>query len=131
MATKDARGTKLTCQNDECGSRFYDLNREPPECPMCATVYVIAAPPEPEVTPEPEPETTESKAAEGASTATADKDDADPDAAAADELADIETDDSITDDDDDSDVFLESDDDEPTGDVSAIVGGVKGNEDET
>jgi hypothetical protein len=45
-ATKAARGTKRTCQNQDCGSRFYDLNREPAECPMCATVFVppVAAP---------------------------------------------------------------------------------------
>ena len=45
-ATKAARGTKRTCQNSDCGSRFYDLNREPAECPICGTAYVpvIAAP---------------------------------------------------------------------------------------
>lgn len=44
--TKAARGHKLTCQNSDCGSRFYDLNREPPECPICGTTYVppVAAP---------------------------------------------------------------------------------------
>ena len=29
MSTKAERGTKRTCQNPECGSRFYDLNRDP------------------------------------------------------------------------------------------------------
>ena len=45
-ATKAARGTKRTCQNTECGSRFYDLKREPAECPICGTAYVppVAAP---------------------------------------------------------------------------------------
>ena len=45
-ATKAARGTKRTCQNSDCGSRFYDLNREPAECPICGTAYVppVAAP---------------------------------------------------------------------------------------
>jgi uncharacterized protein (TIGR02300 family) len=48
-ATKDEikaqRGTKRTCQNPECGSRFYDLNRDPITCPVCSTVYqVVAAP---------------------------------------------------------------------------------------
>jgi uncharacterized protein (TIGR02300 family) len=50
MATKAAtpdvdikaqRGTKRTCQNPECGSRFYDLNRDPITCPVCSTVYAI------------------------------------------------------------------------------------------
>lgn len=30
-----ARGTKHTCGNDECGERFYDLNRSPTDCPYC------------------------------------------------------------------------------------------------
>ncbi len=42
MATKAARGTKRTCQNQECGARFYDLARDPIACPMCGTGYVIA-----------------------------------------------------------------------------------------
>jgi uncharacterized protein (TIGR02300 family) len=43
MATKAAaRGTKRTCQNQECGSRFYDLNRDPIACPICDSAYVIA-----------------------------------------------------------------------------------------
>jgi uncharacterized protein (TIGR02300 family) len=42
MATKSARGTKRTCQNQECGARFYDLNREPITCPMCESEYTIA-----------------------------------------------------------------------------------------
>lgn len=42
MATKAARGTKRTCQNQDCGARFYDLNRDPIVCPMCETPYVIA-----------------------------------------------------------------------------------------
>ncbi len=42
MATKAARGTKRSCQNQECGARFYDLNREPIECPICGSGYVIA-----------------------------------------------------------------------------------------
>lgn len=45
-ATKAARGTKRTCQNSDCGARFYDLNRDPAECPICGTAYVppVAAP---------------------------------------------------------------------------------------
>jgi len=43
---KAERGTKLTCQNTECGSRFYDLNRDPIICPKCGTTYdpALAAP---------------------------------------------------------------------------------------
>jgi uncharacterized protein (TIGR02300 family) len=39
MSTKAERGTKRTCQNPECGCRFYDLNRDPIACPICSTVY--------------------------------------------------------------------------------------------
>jgi len=51
MSNKAERGTKRTCQNGECGSRFYDLNRDPITCPICGTAYeasrsamVLAAP---------------------------------------------------------------------------------------
>jgi len=48
-AIKLERGTKRTCQNPECRSRFYDLNRDPITCPICNNVYVIALQPSPEV----------------------------------------------------------------------------------
>jgi uncharacterized protein (TIGR02300 family) len=51
MATKAARGTKRTCQNPECGSRFYDLNRDPIVCPICQSVYKIASAPQPVAAP--------------------------------------------------------------------------------
>jgi uncharacterized protein (TIGR02300 family) len=37
MSIKAARGTKRVCQN--CGSKFYDLNRDPITCPICHTIY--------------------------------------------------------------------------------------------
>ena len=43
MSTKAERGTKRTCQNPECGSRFYDLNRDPIVCPICQTAFQLAA----------------------------------------------------------------------------------------
>jgi len=33
------------CKNPECGSRFYDLNRDPITCPICNTVYQIRVQP--------------------------------------------------------------------------------------
>jgi len=42
MADKAARGTKRTCQSGSCGSRFYDLGRDPIVCPICGTTYAIA-----------------------------------------------------------------------------------------
>jgi uncharacterized protein (TIGR02300 family) len=60
MATKESadldikaqRGTKRTCQIPECGSRFYDLKRDPITCPVCGTVYELAPP-----VPQPPPST--------------------------------------------------------------------------
>ena len=45
MSTKAERGTKRTCQNPDCGSRFYDLNRDPITCPVCSTVYQLTISP--------------------------------------------------------------------------------------
>lgn len=36
----NVRGTKRTCQSEACGARFYDLNRDRIECPMCGAAYV-------------------------------------------------------------------------------------------
>jgi uncharacterized protein (TIGR02300 family) len=46
-AMKTQRGTKRTCQNAECGSRFYDLNHDPIICPICNTAYALALAPPP------------------------------------------------------------------------------------
>jgi hypothetical protein len=43
MSTKAARGTKRTCQSSSCGSRFYDLTRDPIICPICGSQYVVAS----------------------------------------------------------------------------------------
>jgi uncharacterized protein (TIGR02300 family) len=46
MATKAHRGTKRTCQDESCGSRFYDLARDPITCPICGAAYkIIVEPP--------------------------------------------------------------------------------------
>ncbi len=37
MSLKAARGTKRVCQN--CGAKFYDLNRAPAICPICQSAY--------------------------------------------------------------------------------------------
>ncbi|MEM7620698.1 MAG: TIGR02300 family protein [Pseudomonadota bacterium] len=37
MSDKAARGTKRLCQ--ACGSKFYDLNRDPIHCPLCGAVF--------------------------------------------------------------------------------------------
>jgi uncharacterized protein (TIGR02300 family) len=40
MAIHAQRGTKRTCQNEECGARFYDLMRSPIACPICQSAFV-------------------------------------------------------------------------------------------
>ena len=45
MSTKADRGTKRQCQNPQCGSRFYDLNRDPISCPICGAAYALSASP--------------------------------------------------------------------------------------
>jgi uncharacterized protein (TIGR02300 family) len=43
MSIKAERGTKRVCQS--CGSKFYDLNRDPIVCPICQTVYQVSGAP--------------------------------------------------------------------------------------
>ena len=43
MAAKADRGTKRTCQNGSCGAKFYDLNRDPINCPICSSAHVVTA----------------------------------------------------------------------------------------
>lgn len=144
MATKEARGSKRTCQNPECGSRFYDLNRTPITCPICDAVYKLAP-----VVVEDEPEevvesaetapAVEAPAAAAAATATAanglDAGDGeevtDDDALVSLEDADAELEgDSSTSSGDEDDTFLEEEDDEG-GDVSGIIGNVAEDDEET
>ena len=39
MSKRNERGAKRSCQNEECGAAFYDLNREEFACPVCSTAY--------------------------------------------------------------------------------------------
>ena len=39
--SKPELGTKHQCQN--CGAKFFDLNKEPIVCPKCGTVFQVAA----------------------------------------------------------------------------------------
>jgi len=114
MADKAARGTKRTCQNDECGSRFYDLNRNPIVCPICGGIYEIASGPlipeaiDPKKAKKPEFQTQEGEAEEPAA----------PEGEEA--LADIETEEPVAAAEDET--FLEEEE-EDGGDMSNIIGG--------
>lgn len=44
MAIQTGRGTKRTCQSEDCGVRYYDLDRDPMTCPICKATF--KAPPE-------------------------------------------------------------------------------------
>jgi uncharacterized protein (TIGR02300 family) len=127
MATKAERGTKRTCQNPECGARFYDLNRNPIICPICQSPYELASAPQ-MVAAAPELEDTARKAkkpefvAEEAAILG-------PAPAAEDEeaLVDIESgDEAIVADEDET--FIEEEED--GGDVSGILGPVPEGEEE-
>lgn len=132
MSLKAARGTKRVCQN--CGAKFYDLNRDEIVCPMCDTVFqhedsavratlsgnaaedddddlIVAAPSNVEMV----------------SLEEADGDDADiPDL----EGDDIELDDNDADLGDNDESFIEVEDDDSGDDVTGIVGGSREDDDE-
>lgn len=118
MADKAARGMKRTCQNGSCGSRFYDLGRDPIVCPICGSSYVIAhGPAEPEREERRAPRKVEPVPALGPEASADTEEEA---------LADVEGgEETIADAEDDT--FLEEEED-AGGDVSGIIGG--GAEDE-
>ena len=123
MATKQARGTKRTCQNSECGSRFYDLHRDPIVCPLCQSQYVIAsAPVMAEAIAEDVPKPNKEFADAGA-VAPGDAPEVEAEA-----LADIEpAEEAVAAAEDET--FLEEEE-EDGGDVSGILGGVAEDEEE-
>jgi uncharacterized protein (TIGR02300 family) len=131
MSLKTARGTKRVCPN--CGSKFYDLNRDPITCPICDAIY--------------QQQETRSKAVAG-NTVHDDDDDAISPAAAnvdmvsLDEVAEAENDlpdiedDGLVDIDDDTDLktdedetFIE-DEDDSGDDVSGLLGGARDEDDD-
>jgi len=108
------RGTKRTCQNPECGERFYDLNRDPITCPICNSMYAIALQPPPQAPARPTPRPLKRPvpiAAEVKEQAPAAED--------GEELAGLESEDETTPADED-DTFLEEVE-EDSSDMSGIV----------
>ncbi len=118
--TKQARGTKRTCQSDECGARFYDLNHDPIVCPICGTIYKLATGPVGVIFKD------EEKAQRKVKKEVV-KDDDSTDAVE-EEIEDIEDADTV--DEEADDTFLE-DEEEGGGDVTNIVGGRGGENEET
>lgn len=118
MATKQSRGTKRTCQNDECGTRFYDLERNPIICPICESKYVIASSPAALAALQAEEKVQRNKPKKPVFVEDQAAEEAAPEAEEA--LADVETDETPAAEDDET--FLEEEE-EPGGDVSNIIGG--------
>ena len=124
MATKQARGTKRTCQSSECDARFYDLERSPIVCPICGTLYELASSPLGAVAA-----ASEERAARRGRKSDFSEKASSEDGEETDETAEIEDgdDESISTDGDET--FLEEEEEEG-GDVSNIIGGAvkEGNE---
>src|SRR5262245_9762194 len=131
MSTKAERGTKRTCQNPECGSRFYDLNRDPVVCPICETAYQLEASPVALAAAAPAADAaTSRKPARKPAFASVDeaKPEEVPDAEADDALAAIEDDDEPAAAEEDE-TFLEAEE-EDGSDMSNIIGGPVAENDE-
>ena len=123
MATKQARGTKRTCQS--CDERFYDLDRTPILCPYCGASYVIASSPAALAALQAE-ERAAKKAPKKPAFADDDAGSDLPVAEGEEELADVEADESVAADDE---TFLEEEEEEG-GDVTGIIGDVAEGEEE-
>ncbi|MEZ5774542.1 MAG: TIGR02300 family protein [Hyphomicrobiaceae bacterium] len=128
MSQKAARGTKRTCRS--CGSRFYDLNRDPIACPICGAEHVQetssgrggpAAGEEPVARPARVP------VAKEASPPVAGEDMPE---VVADDLADIEADDAEISN-DEEDTFLAEEEEEDSDVADFIDGPVDGDEEES
>lgn len=124
MATKQARGTKRTCQN--CDERFYDLDRNPIICPFCGGKYVIAS--SPAALAALQAEQRELSAKKAKKPAVVEEAEGELPAVEGEEaLADVEADDSAAAGEDET--FLEEEEEEG-GDVTNIIGGPAGEGDE-
>jgi hypothetical protein len=115
LLLKQARGTKRTCQNGDCGVRFYDLGRSPIICPICASPYVLASAPIPLAAQPRKPKRPEYPVEEAAPAETAP-----PDAEVA--LAEAETEEEDATEEDEPVLVLDVEEEEG-GDVSNIIGG--------
>jgi len=117
MATKQARGTKRTCQSNECGARFYDLNSSPITCPICGSIYELASSPLALAAASEEKPSRRSRKPEFVDKVVAPV----PEAEAEEVLAEIEDGETAAATDEDE-TFLEEEEEEG-GDVSNIIGG--------
>ncbi len=132
MSIKAARGTKRVCQS--CGSKFYDLSRDPITCPICHAVFQ-------------QQEIRGGKAAPAGNTVEEDDEDlvvapagkveivSLDEAEESEDIPDLEDNDLVEIEDDDTDLksddeaFIEVEDDDG-GDVTGMVGGPREDDDE-
>ena len=116
---KAERGTKRTCQHPECGSRFYDLNREPITCPICSSAYQIVAQPAVAVSARPAPKWKKPPFVPAEV-----KPEVPPGEVEAEELVAVEEDEEVAGQGDEEETFLEPDEESPnvTGIIDAPVG---------
>jgi uncharacterized protein (TIGR02300 family) len=136
---KSELGTKRLCAS--CGAKFYDLNKSPPLCPKCGTLFEVAPPvtrPRPDqaaraaaaaravVVEKVEPQEVEIISLEEADAEAQGKL---PPVPGAEVVEDAETDEAIEDAADDE-TFIEEQEEEDT-DVTEIIGGDIATEEET
>jgi len=112
---KPELGAKRQCES--CGTKFFDLNKEPPVCPKCGAVFHVTAAKRPAAAADDD----EELPADAASPELVSLEDADdPDAKA---VPDVPGDDiDLGDDDEADDTFLEEEEEE-NDDVSGLIDG--------
>jgi uncharacterized protein (TIGR02300 family) len=116
-------GTKRQCQN--CGAKFFDLNKDPILCPKCGTVFQGVALRAPRAAPKDEEEEEEAASPAGIELVPLEEADAGEDkvAAVADDDIEVEDDGVV------EDTFLEEEE-EDDDDVAALIDGDIANDEE-
>jgi uncharacterized protein (TIGR02300 family) len=115
-------GTKRQCQN--CGAKFFDLNKDPIVCPKCGTVFQGAAARAQRAAPKDEEEEEEATAPAGVELVSLEEADAGDEKVAAVADDDIEVEDEPV-----EDAFLEEEE-EDDDDVAALIDGDIANDEE-
>lgn len=139
---KTELGTKRACTS--CGAKFYDLDKRPVECPKCEATFMpdVLLPSKETAAAEAKPAEAEAAEEKDDAEDTGDvevislddvegsDDDAEDDEVAAIADVDLGDDDTDSDGDDDDDTFLETDG-EDDSDVTGLIGGVAGDEEDS
>jgi uncharacterized protein (TIGR02300 family) len=115
-------GTKRQCQN--CGAKFFDLNKDPIVCPKCGTVFQGAAVRAQRAAPKDEEEEEEATAPAGVELVSLEEADAGDEKVAAVADDDIEVEDEPV-----EDAFLEEEEGDDD-DVAALIDGDIANDEE-